>query len=741
MARKHTTLAKSKVLEYSEVLSTSIPIGATVYEVSTLPSPDTSKQYLFLTTSNKYYRLTAEKPTQYAESTNESGILMGEPAINVASGYECIFAHTYSPDSASVTNDGLSVYKPITERIQLNTGSMYTPTAQAVNDFVVPKYDNTYTTATPSIIIEENTVYWCTNANVTLVTLNISNMVTGPKTRKSVVYFHTSRDGEPVLNITGDNAETMYFGNTVLYSDKDYVITVKDNSVFIMDDGIGDYSSLTNKPSLSTTSTTALSTNPNETISAKINLHKVAKTGTYSDLIGTPTIPSAPGTLDTTATTAQATSASEALSGTVTLHKVAKTGTYSDLIGTPTIPSAPGTLDTTATTAQATSASETLSGSVTLHKIAKTGTYSDLIGRPTIPSAPGTLDTTNEDSLETSASEALSGSINLHKVSKTGDYNDLLYNIEAGTNISITNTHLPSTFRELDYISNGSGTRVNTGHTPSVDNIKVEIVVKPTSGVWRIFQSGGNDSNTCGFFGLQNDYTIKWIHRGNTVVTSSMLRNTNHYMLMRATAVSGSVELYVKDLVTGDEATNTGTYTFGSGYPIQFSLFGSAAGLYSPAGACVASLKFWIDDELKCDYVPCIRISNNTVGFYNKVTGSFITEYSGTLNAGTVAKNNVINVTGLSTVATTGDYDDLSNKPVIPSAPGTLDTTATTAQATSASEALSGSVTLHKVAKTGTYSDLIGTPTIPTPITIYSGTSAPNPGIGSDGDIYIQTTV
>lgn len=45
-----------------------------------------------------------------------------------------------------------------------------------------------------------------------------------------------------------------------------------------------------------------------------------------------------------------------------------------------------------------------------------------------------------------------------------------------------------------------------------------------------------------------------------------------------------------------------------------------------------------------------------------------------------------------------------------------LDTTATTAQSTSSSEAITGSgtITLHKVAKTGTYSDLIGTPTIPT---------------------------
>lgn len=75
----------------------------------------------------------------------------------------------------------------------------------------------------------------------------------------------------------------------------------------------------------------------------------------------------------------------------------------------------------------------------------------------------------------------------------------------------------------------------------------------------------------------------------------------------------------------------------------------------------------------------------------------------------------------LASVATSGSYNDLTNKPTIPSAPGTLDTTATTAQSTSASEALSGAVTLHKVAKTGTYSDLIGTPTISTAPTTGTG--------------------
>ncbi len=55
-----------------------------------------------------------------------------------------------------------------------------------------------------------------------------------------------------------------------------------------------------------------------------------------SDL-ATGVLPAAPGTLKTNNTAAQTASASESLSGTINLHKIAKTGTYSDLIGTPTI--------------------------------------------------------------------------------------------------------------------------------------------------------------------------------------------------------------------------------------------------------------------------------------------------------------------------------------------------------------------------------------------------------------------
>lgn len=134
----------------------------------------------------------------------------------------------------------------------------------------------------------------------------------------------------------------------------------------------------------------------------------------------------------------------------------------------------------------------------------------------------------------------------------------------------------------------------------------------------------------------------------------------------------------------------------------------------------------------------------------------------------------------LATVATSGSYGDLSNKPTIPATnviPATttgdkllvstttsgtakwsdwstagfvktnasgvvsidtntyltshqsiksLDTTATAAQSTSSSEAIkgSGTITLHKIAKTGTYSDLIGKPTIPATNVIPATTTA-----------------
>ena len=96
----------------------------------------------------------------------------------------------------------------------------------------------------------------------------------------------------------------------------------------------------------------------------------------------TPPAPPAPptvGTLNTTATTAQTTSSSESLSGTVTLHKISKTGKYTDL-DTTTLPK----LDTRRRGSTYTPTIDTLSGTISLHPIAKTGDYADLFNKPAL---------------------------------------------------------------------------------------------------------------------------------------------------------------------------------------------------------------------------------------------------------------------------------------------------------------------------------------------------------------------
>ena len=228
MARRHTQLAKSRLLQYTEIAATSIPAGTTVNQVSTLPSTvDLSKQFIYVTSTSKYYRITPKSPVQYNASTADSGLMMGEPGINVANGYEAIFAHSFNPADSSTTATGLSIYKPMTESVTLNSTDTHTPTAQAVSSFVTPKLV-TESSATPSFTMKENTAVRCTSSGVTSLTLNLTDMVDGPKTRPSFVYLHTGANGCAVT-LSGSDASTMVVGDLNLEGGSDYVICMKDN--------------------------------------------------------------------------------------------------------------------------------------------------------------------------------------------------------------------------------------------------------------------------------------------------------------------------------------------------------------------------------------------------------------------------------------------------------------------------------------------------------------------------------
>ena len=111
------------------------------------------------------------------------------------------------------------------------------------------------------------------------------------------------------------------------------------------------------------------------------------------------------------------------------------------------------------------------------------------------------------------------------------------------------------------------------------------------------------------------------------------------------------------------------------------------------------------------------QITTNTLGQVTNITEVTITDNNDNQtvkgNGTAFGANAAVDIVGSGIVTVTGDA---SNNKITISASHqgikSLDTTATTAQSTSSSEAIAGSgtVKLHKVAKTGTYSDLIGKP-------------------------------
>lgn len=116
-----------------------------------------------------------------------------------------------------------------------------------------------------------------------------------------------------------------------------------------------------NPPLLNTDNSNSLTPMSAEEIDGTINLHKVAKTGSWNDLNDTPDIPAAPVKSNWNET---------------------NSSSLAYILNKPTIPAAPGTLNTNNTASQSVSSSESLSGNINLHRISKTGNYNDLTHYP-----------------------------------------------------------------------------------------------------------------------------------------------------------------------------------------------------------------------------------------------------------------------------------------------------------------------------------------------------------------------
>ena len=196
---------------------------------------------------------------------------------------------------------------------------------------------------------------------------------------------------------------------------------------------------------------------------------------------------------------------------------------------------------------------------------------------------------------------------------------------------------VPGGYTELEYVTNAANTYLNTGIIPNVDDIEMEIKVKATVGSWYIFQNRNTANRLFGISGSYENNTIN-VTAFNRSLTSTISRTSGHLYIVKGTMKYGNRTLYVKDLTENIEDTKTTTYDAYEQQTLPLWLFGNQQGNRVSAGNSVYYAKMKIGGVDVMNYIPARRNSDNAVGFYDTISGTFKTVSEGSLIAGPVVQ-------------------------------------------------------------------------------------------------------
>lgn len=191
---------------------------------------------------------------------------------------------------------------------------------------------------------------------------------------------------------------------------------------------------------------------------------------------------------------------------------------------------------------------------------------------------------------------------------------------------------LPTGYTEVDGLTNSANTYLNTNIVPEMNDTVFEIKVKPSTGSWYIFQSR-EGSPIYGISGSTSGNTIVLAWAGSSIA-STIKRNTSHTYIVKGTVKNGNLTLFVKDLSTGSTDTQTGTYT-ATTMNNKTYLWGNTTGGRVSANNTIYYAKMWKNGVCVMDYVPVVD-SNNVAGFYDRVSGQFITVSAGSVTPGSI---------------------------------------------------------------------------------------------------------
>ena len=186
---------------------------------------------------------------------------------------------------------------------------------------------------------------------------------------------------------------------------------------------------------------------------------------------------------------------------------------------------------------------------------------------------------------------------------------------------------------ETDSTTNIAGVKIDTGIAADVDDMVFEIKVKPSTGSWYIFQARSG-SPIWGISGSQSGNTILAGWNGNQgIMQSTITRKSTDTYFIRLVFKNGNGTLYVKDLTSNEESTQTCTYTYTSGTTNTIYLFGNSTSDTLSGGNAIYYAKLYKSGELVGYYIPA-KDNQNVAGFYDAISGTFKTPTNGNLTAG-----------------------------------------------------------------------------------------------------------
>lgn len=199
-------------------------------------------------------------------------------------------------------------------------------------------------------------------------------------------------------------------------------------------------------------------------------------------------------------------------------------------------------------------------------------------------------------------------------------------------------SNVPLEYTQIDYATKkgtaGIQGKFDTGIMPTVDDVKIEMKVKIgdeaqaagqlTVGSFYACQSRVSASgNITGISGSSATASINGMQNGQSVA-SGIARVKDHIDVISYEYKNGNHSIYVKDLTTNTEDTQTGTYTFAAPSKNLY-IFGNTTTTNNlNNNNALYYCKIWVSGSLAFDAVPVIRDSDNKVGLYDKVSESFI---------------------------------------------------------------------------------------------------------------------